>query len=411
MRQVESGASDSVVVSGSDELDPQQVQGVKWLRQFFGLLERLHGAGCERDRAGNRQLHFNQYAGLVLLGLFNPTLQSLRGLSQASALKKVQQAIGGGRVSMGSLSESVRVFDPELLLPIVEELRKRVPTTSRGRSFGDLPLQLVQSLVAADGSALRVLPQLIGAQHGCGKWRMHVQFEIWNGLPDTAVMTPDHVGPGVDERDVLGRNLRPGKTYLLDRGYERHRLFQQIVDAGSDYVVRVQERPVQVLESRLLTDADRSAGVERDELIEVGKPRRKADGLSHPVRRLLIQHGPRTPSWKGHVRHQEVFLLTNMIDVPAEVVAAVYRLRWQIELFFRFFKHVLGCRKLLSTKSQGATIQVYCALIAALLLAITLGRNITRRGFELIQLYFQGWATEDELLTSLAKLRPKDQKT
>jgi hypothetical protein len=125
---------------------------------------------------------------------------------------------------------------------------------------------------------------------------MHVQFEVWRGLPGTTVVTPDHVGPGVDERDVLSQHLQPGKTYLLDRGFERHRLFQQIVDTGSDYVARIQERPAQVLESRPLNDAARSAGVERDELIQLGKPRRKADGLCHPVRRLLINGGPRTPS-------------------------------------------------------------------------------------------------------------------
>ena len=61
-------------------------------------------------------------------------------------------------------------------------------------------------------------------------------------------------------------------------------------------------------------------------------------------------------------------IATNLLDVPAEIVADIYRQRWTIELFFRFFKHVLGCRHLLSTARGGIEIQTYCAIIACLLL-------------------------------------------
>jgi hypothetical protein len=93
------------------KLDPAQVQGVKRLKNVYGMLGRL----AQRDRAGNRELLFPQYAGLMLLGLFNPTLQSVAGLSQVSQLRKVQKLLGGPRVSVGSFSEAARVFDPEAL--------------------------------------------------------------------------------------------------------------------------------------------------------------------------------------------------------------------------------------------------------------------------------------------------------
>ncbi len=53
------------------------------------LLERPHHDGCQRDRAGNRQLHFDQYCMLLLLYLFIPILTSLRGIQQASELQNV----------------------------------------------------------------------------------------------------------------------------------------------------------------------------------------------------------------------------------------------------------------------------------------------------------------------------------
>lgn len=66
---------------------------------------------------------------------------------------------------------------------------------------------------------------------------------------------------------------------------------------------------------------------------------------------------------------------------------------------------MLGCRHLLSHKPNGIAIQIYCALIAALLLSQLLRHSVGRRGFELICLYLQGWAEPDEVLAGLARLR------
>lgn len=77
-----------------------------------------------------------------------------------------------------------------------------------------------------------------------------------------------------------------------------------------------------------------------------------------------------------------------------------------IELFFRFFKHVLGCRHLLSTSPEGVEIQTYCAIIACLLLALWTDGRPTLRTHEMICLYLQGWADEDELIAHLKKLKP-----
>ena len=92
----------------------------------------------------------------------------------------------------------------------------------------------------------------------------------------------------------------------------------------------------------------------------------------------------------------------------AEIIAELYRQRWTIELFFRFFKHVLGCRHLLSTARAGIEIQTYMAIIACLLLALWTGGKPTLRTYEMVCLYLQGWANEEELLAHLAKLKKSD---
>src|ERR1700687_62932 len=100
----------------------EPLQGLKYFRRLTPLLARLHDAGCARDKAGNRTLHFDQYCSLILLALFNPLPHCLRGLGQASELKKAQEQLGVKRAALGSLSEAARVFDPDLLLPIIAEL-------------------------------------------------------------------------------------------------------------------------------------------------------------------------------------------------------------------------------------------------------------------------------------------------
>ncbi len=103
------------------------------------------------------------------------------------------------------------------------------------------------------------------------------------------------------------------------------------------------------------------------------------------MRRIVIQ-GP-LPGRRRSDRPacDQIVLLTNLLDVPAEIIALVYRHRWLIELFFRFLKHVLGCRRLLSEHPQGITLQVYCAILACLLLAEATGGSLNRRGYELGQ--------------------------
>jgi hypothetical protein len=385
------------------EIDPASLQGWKYLRQVFGLFDRLAESGCERDVAGNRQLLFSQYASLLLLSLFNPTLQSLHALSEASGLRKVQKLLGGPRVSVGSLSESVRVFDPKRLEEIFLELLGSVPPLP-ARSRGQLPEELVRRLTAVDGSALQALPQIVAAAgRSRGKWRMHLQFEVWRALPQRMAITPDEAGGEADERSVLSRMLQRGRVYVVDRGYERYALFEQIVQHGSDYVCRVQDRPMESVCPQPLSREAVAAGVLRDEIVVLGSQKTQV-AITHTVRRLVLAGGgpgrPRTDRQPS----DSITLLTNLVDLPAEQVGAIYHLRWSIELFFRFFKHVLGCRHLFSHKAEGIALQVYCALIAALLLSHLLGRSVGRRGFVLVSLYLQGWAELDEVLDGLARL-------
>ena len=132
------------------------ITGLKYFEKLLPLFERLREVGCERDTAGNRDLHFDEYCCLVLLFFFNPIVDSLRALQQASELKSVQKKLGVPRVSLGSFSEARQVFDPELLKPIIGDLAKQARPLARDPRLKDL----TQLLTLVDGTLLTALPRM-----------------------------------------------------------------------------------------------------------------------------------------------------------------------------------------------------------------------------------------------------------
>ena len=136
----------------------QDIEGLKYFKLIDDLLESLHDVGTERDRAGNRELYFDQYAALLVLYFFNPILTSLRGIQQASALRNVQRATGCSRTSLGSLSEAARVFDAERVKPIITQLVAKAVPLKTGREA-----EALKTLTAVDGSLLPALPRMAWA--------------------------------------------------------------------------------------------------------------------------------------------------------------------------------------------------------------------------------------------------------
>jgi len=131
------------------DLTVNDLRGMKQLRRVAGLLSFLHEAGCGRDRAGNRELHFDDYVLLVLLYLFNPLIDSMRTLQKVAELPEVRKRLGIKRFSLGSFSESCRVFEPAMLRRVVDQLAAGLRPVGRHELLSDLPgtLTLVDSTV------------------------------------------------------------------------------------------------------------------------------------------------------------------------------------------------------------------------------------------------------------------------
>jgi hypothetical protein len=226
---------------------------------------------------------------------------------------------------------------------------------------------------------------------------MHVHFDVLRGIPVEATLTP---GVG-SETEQLRATLQPGRFYVIDRGYAEYQLFQDIIDGGSGFIGRLRDNAVwETLEEPPLSAAAQAAGVRRDLVVVLGG-RDSWAALKQPLRVIEVATG----KTNSYGRPETLLLATNRLDLDAELVALGYRYRWAIELFFRWFKCVLGCKHLLSTDAQGVTIQVYLGIIASLLISIWTGKKPTKRTWEMLQFYFSGLATEDELMQHIQKLQ------
>lgn len=349
-------------------------------KQLAPLLKKRVPTKTETDP--RRTLSIDDYFSLVLFAMFNPVIDTMRGLCYATTLEKVQRDVCSGPVSLASFSEAQHVYDPELLRNVMQQISLQAQP-----NFGDVRLKdLGKELAAVDGTLIPALSRMSWAlwqdkNHRAAKF--HVKFSVLRQTVLDATLT---TGNG-SEREELRKLLKPDEFYSGDRGYGADYSFlAEMRQAGSSFAIRIRNDAVMDdVQSLPLSDEDVKAGVVSDQWVNLGK---QWDG--EPIRVVRIRD-----------YDTELLIATDRADLPAELISLIYRYRWQIELFFKWIKCILGCRHLLAESPHGVAIQLYCACIVALMLTIATGRKPTKRHWELIQWYMSGVATLDELLTGL----------
>jgi hypothetical protein len=305
----------------------------------------------------HRELTAPDYLSLFLFGLLNPVAQTLRALSQASQLERVQQEVCTRVVPRASFSEAQHVLDPELLEKVFAKLSAGLPPVQQ-----DARCDQWQWL-ARDGSLFRALPRMAWALYGGGKKgapnravRLHLSLHVWEDKPVQAAI---RVGAQC-ERAVWQEQLEKGAGYIGDRYFgENYKLFQTLDQKGCAFVLRLREQAVIHVEEELaLSAADRAAGVVRQAWAHLGSTPRYR---SMRLRVVWIENqGP------------ELILVTNLAPaaLPAELVSELYRKRWRIELFFRWIKGHLRIKHYYGTSPNAVKTQIWIAITVYLMVAI-----------------------------------------
>lgn len=366
----------------------------KLLSHFREHLEQVLGShelnATWSDR--RRRLHAADYLSLFLFGLMNPVVRSMRALCQASRLERVQEEVCHSPVSLGSFSEAQHLLDPALLERVFQDLASQLPKDAKeARWVGG------QDWLARDGSLFAALPRMSWALYGAGRAgypnravRLHLSFHVLEGKPVRAQVAEGNRC----ERAVWEEQWVKGDAYIGDRYFaENYKLLARLAQSGCVYVLRLRDQAkIQVEEELPLSEADLKARVIRQGWARLGSCRR-----TRSVRVRVV--------WIEKSGGEQMILVSNLppSELSAELMALLYRKRWQVELFFRWVKYLLKCREWLAESPRGAAIQLYLALIAAVLLQLYTGRRPTKRMMELIQFYMLGVASLDELTVGLKR--------
>lgn len=393
-----------------EPLQDKDVVCLGHLQRAFELLGPLHEVGCARDRAGNRELHFDDYVKLVLLYTWNPLIQSVHDLQQVVGLPKVAKTLGVKRFSLGSFSESVRVFEPEQLKPVITELASQLQPYARDPRLSDFK----HIITLVDGTVLSGLARLVKAavglegryttcRDGLGMygWRLHTQLELDTFTPCGLELTGARNAGENRESNVLRANLQAGRCYVSDGGYADRRLFDEIVAAGSSFVTRGAENSVfELVEERELSQEALDAGVTRDAIVLLHRP--GAEPARYRRIELQVEPHPRRTR-QGSKQSDLIVLYTDLMDLAPELVTLIYRKRYTVELFFRIYKQLLGLRRLLSQRQEGIEIQIYSTVIVCLLIQLISGKKPNKAMRNIVGWYLLGLADAQDVLNFLNK--------
>ena len=252
-----------------------------------------------------------------------------------------------GGIKRSTFFDTVNDRGVEQLLSVFTELQKKATAV--------LPSQYMElgDLVAIDGSLIDSVLSMHWAEYRTNskKAKLHLGFNLNQGIPRKLFLTE---GNGA-ERPFVSQLIDAGQTAVLDRGYQAHHLFDQWQDDGCHFVCRIKGKTKkEVLQEYPLSE---NSHVFFDAQVLLGTPR--VNQTQKPVR--LVGYT---------VADILYWVATDRYDLTAEQVALAYKLRWDIEKFFAWWKRHLNVYHLFARSKNGLMVQILSGLITYLLLAI-----------------------------------------
>ena len=224
-----------------------------------------------------------------------------------------------------------------------------------------------------------------------GAIKIHTLFDVIKGCPESIMLTP-----GIKHDRISMEKLitEPGVTYLFDRAYLEHELWDSYCEKGIFFVSRLKSNAVfEILEEYQVKQGGKILSHKK---VILGCPSKR---MNCPVWLVEV-----VDSSNG----EAFYIVTNRFDLTPEQVADVYRLRWSIEIFFRWIKQHLKIKKFYGTSQNAVLIQIYSALTLFCLLKILHHTFCKNSNFTfMLRLIADGlWNTVDYLLKCLTPTKP-----
>lgn len=276
---------------------------------------------------------------------FSSGRELIQALQEDDYAKYLVAPAGG--IKRSTFFDTVNDRGVEQLLHVFTELQKQVPGTlpSQYSDLGDL--------VAIDGSLIDSVLSMHWAEYRTNsrKAKLHLGFDLNHGVPHKLFLTE---GNGA-ERPFVSKIINPGQTGVLDRGYQAHHLFDKWQQDKCHFVCRIKESTKKTILEELALQED--SHVFFDAQVLLGTPH--INQTEEPLRLV------------GYVvEGKEYWVATDRFDLSAEQIALIYKLRWDIESFFAWWKRHLKVYHLFARSKNGMMVQILSGLITYLLLAI-----------------------------------------
>jgi len=259
-------------------------------------------------------------------------------------------------IKKSSFSEAINHRGLEQLLYVFEKLQADAAHT--------LPKEYAHlgDLVSIDGSLIDAVLSMYWADYrdGSKKAKTHLGFDINHSIPSKIFLTD---GKG-DERPFVSKILSPGQTGIMDRYYQCHKDFDLWQTEGKHFVCRIKRKTHKTV---IKTNTVRSDSIVfYDAIVLLGTP--NVNQTEKPVRLVGYRVDGKT-YWVATDRH----------DITAEEVTYIYKLRWNIEIFFGWWKRHLKVYHLIARSRYGLTVQLLAGLITYLLIAIYCHKNFNEK--------------------------------
>ena len=250
-------------------------------------------------------------------------------------------------ISRSSFSEAVNERGLEQFLAVFQQLQKQACSL--------LPQKYSQlgELVSIDGSLIDSVLSMAWADYrkGSKKARLHLGFNVNQGIPQKLFLTDGKA----DERPFVHKILEPGQTGVMDRGYQHHQNFDQLQEENKHFVCRIKGNTHKTCLEKYDVDPDSMVFYDAKVLLGQAGPKQTKKPL-----RLVGYTVDGTKYW----------VATDRFDLSAEDIALIYKLRWEIEKFFGWWKRHLRVYHLIARSKHGLMVQILSGLITYLLLAI-----------------------------------------
>jgi len=327
--------------------------GKKHALQFNRFFQPVHGAMNKMrplEARGNRPLQMNFEDHLRVLVYFHlqehtSARHLLQELEEDEFARRYIAPPDGIRKS--SFSEATNTRGLDQFMSVFENLQEQAAQVLPHRN-SDLG-----NLVAVDGSLISATLSMHWADYrkGANKAKAHIGFDLNRGIPRKIFLTR---GTGA-ERPFVGRILSSGDTGVIDRGYQCHEAFDRWQDDELLFMCRIKAKTVKTVIEACPVASD--GIVFYDALVLLGTA-----GINQTKKPLRLV---------GYeVDNVRYWIATNRYDLSAEQVAAAYKLRWDIENFFAWWKRHLKVYHLIARSEHGLMVQILAGLITYLLLAI-----------------------------------------